>query len=242
MKRAIALLVVLFLATLLVRLPAAALSPFLPAGFECAGASGTLWSGSCGQLHAQGVTLGDVGWTLQPLSLLRLRPRLEVTSADPRLLGAGQVQIAPDGRIDVSGLHLTLDLQSAPPPLPMGWSGSVQAQLEGLALRGEQLLALRGRITAVGLSQLDPHMSLGDFELVFAGNESAPPLHGQLRDQGAGPLAVAATVTVAASGRYEITGTIAAHAGADAQLAQMLELFGPADAAGRRPFSLAGSL
>jgi hypothetical protein len=241
MKRAVALLVLLFVVTLLVRLPAAALSPLLPEGLICAGAAGTLWSGSCTQLRAQGLVLSDVSWTLQPMSLLRLRPRLAVASADPRLMGSGEVQIAPH-RLDVQHLHLTADLQSAPPPLPRGWSGSVQAQLEGLTLQGQQLLALRGRIVAVGLTQLDPRLRFGDFELVFPGNETAPPLHGQLRDRGAGPLAVAATMTLAASGRYEITGTVAARIGADPQLVQVLALFGPADAEGRRPFSLAGSL
>jgi general secretion pathway protein N len=242
MKRAILLVVLLFVATLLIRLPAAVLPPLLPPGIECAGPEGTLWTGSCAELRAQGVTVNGVGWHLHPLSLLRLTPQLDVTSADPRLTGSAQVQASRDGRLDLSGVKLTVDLRSAPAPLPMGWSGSVQAQLDSLQLRGQQLLSLRGRITAAGLVQLDPHIPLGDFELVFRGTESAPPLHGQLRDTGNGPLAIAAGVTLSAAGGYDIAGTVSARSGADPQLTQVLELFGPADAQGRRSFSLAGSL
>jgi hypothetical protein len=241
MKRAVALVVLLFLLTLLVRLPAGVLAPMLPAGVECAGASGTLWSGACAQLTAQGVTVNDVSWKLHPLSLLRLRPQLDVSSTDTHLNGAGMVEVARDGQLDIHALNLKLDLQSAPAPLPPGWSGSVQAQLDALTLRGEQVLAVRGRILAIGLTQLDPPLRLGDFELVFPGSESAPPLRGQLHDRGAGPLALAAAVTLKAGRQYEVSGTVAARAGLDPQLAQLLELFGPADAQGRRPFSLAGS-
>ncbi|MFM2287481.1 MAG: hypothetical protein RL684_624, partial [Pseudomonadota bacterium] len=42
-------------------------------------------------------------------------------------------------------------------------------------------------------------------------------------------------------GQYELNGLVAARPEANAALAHDLEVLGPADDAGRRPFSLAGS-
>jgi hypothetical protein len=240
LKRAVALVVLLFVATLLVRLPASVLLSQLPAGVQCAGVSGTLWSGNCAQLRTQGVTLADVHWVLHPGSLLSLQPQLDVESRDPHVPGRGHLELARSGAIEAQAVTLTVALP-APPPLPSGWSGSVQAQLDEVRAHGQQLLALRGRILADGLRQLDPPLNFGNFELIFPGTESAPPLHGSLRDRG-GPLALEAVVTVSADGAYEIVGTVAARAGTDPQLGQVLALFGAADAQGRHSFSLGGSL
>jgi hypothetical protein len=49
-------------------------------------------------------------------------------------------------------------------------------------------------------------------------------------------------VQLSPAGAYEIAGTAAARTSSNADLQQMLQLLGPADAQGRHAFSLAGNL
>jgi hypothetical protein len=66
-------------------------------------------------------------------------------------------------------------------------------------------------------------------------------MNGQLRDL-EGPLEVNGQLTLQQSGSYEVNGTVASRASASEDLNKTLQLFlGPADAQGRRTFSLAGS-
>jgi hypothetical protein len=84
-------------------------------------------------------------------------------------------------------------------------------------------------------------MPFGSFELRFP--DTAPAdgaIRGELRDVG-GPLAVAGTLVIRNGSEYELSGSAAARADANAELAKAVEFLGPADAQGRRPYSLAGS-
>jgi general secretion pathway protein N len=231
-RSALLLAIVVFVVTLLARLPAAALVPLLPAGVSCQMPGGTVWHGSCAQLRDGSFDLSGFSWRLHPAPLLQLRLSAELTSDDPRVAGHTQVEITRDGQIPLQG-GLAL--------FPRGLAGTVQIAVDAARLQHEQLLALQGSIRVLQLRSESQSADLGSFELVFPPAPPGSPIEGQLRDLG-GPLSVSGQLRLMGAGGYDLSGSVAAREQASPELLQALELLGPADPQGRRPFSLAGSL
>lgn len=239
MRTALLLAILIFVVTVLARLPARALTPLLPAQVNCTAASGTLWQGRCGELRSGSWDINDLNWTLHPAALLRLRLSADISSSDARAAGHAHVELAAGGQLDIDALDAQLPLPNELQLFPRGWSGGLHMQIEHLRLRNEQLQAIVGRVTATDLHMANPPADVGSYQLLFPNVADGAPMRAQLRDL-SGPLAVDAQLTLADNDSYSIQGRVAAHDSADAQLAQLLQLLGPADAQGRRAFSLTG--
>lgn len=229
-----------FLVVVVARLPAAALSHFLPAGVQCSAPSGTVWQGSCEQVQAQGVTLSSVQWILHPASLLRLRLAADIETHDPRLTGRGAVEIDRSGALNLSSVTATLPLQSGLTPFPAGWSGTLQLALDRATLINGRPTLLVGTIDIQSLQMPNPPTTLGSYELRFAPVSGDAPVTGQLRDLD-GPLSLSGELQLQGGGGYQLQGLVAAHAGAPDNLAQLLDVLGPADPQGRHMFAINGT-
>lgn len=240
-RSALLLAIVVFVITLVARLPATALVPLLPAGVSCQTPAGTVWKGSCAQLHDGAVSLDGFSWRLHPAELLRLRLSAELRSDDPRVQGHTNVQITRDGLIRLQGLSAQLPLQNGLALFPRGLAGTLQIAIEGAQLQHEQLLALQGSIRVLQLRSEDQSADLGSFELLFPPAPAGAPIEGQLHDLG-GPLSVSGRLRLMRGGGYDLSGSVAARPQASPELLQALQLLAPPDGQGRRPFSLAGSL
>jgi len=240
-RAALVLAIVVFVATLVVRWPARALTPWLPAGVSCDGAAGTVWHGSCVQLRRGHNTLAGVSWTLHPGALLRLRLSADVASADPRASGRARVQLARDGQLQISDLSAQLPLQGGLNLLPRGLAGTVRFAFTRAQLQHGQLTALTGTVRVLQLRAASQSGGLGSYELKFPPAANGAAIRGQLRDLG-GPLSVSGQLQLTRGNGYQLSGSVAARTDASAQLLQALQLLGPPDAQGRRTFSLAGSL
>lgn len=240
-RSALLLAIVVFVGTLLARLPASALVPLLPTGISCQEPSGTVWHGSCAQLRDGSFNLSGFSWTLHPVPLLRLRLSAELNSEDPRAVGHTGVEITRDGQISVQGLSAQLPLQGGLALFPRGLAGTVQIAVDGAQLQRQQLLALQGSIRVLQLRSESQSADLGSFELLFPPAPAGSPIEGQLHDLG-GPLSVSGQLRLMRGGGYDLSGSVAAREQASPELLQALQLLGPADPQGRRTFSLAGSL
>ena len=242
LRRVVALVLVLFLLTVLVRAPARWALSLLPTTVVCAAPSGSVWHGGCGQLRVAGAELVNVDWRLHPLSLLRGRLDLDLHSADPRAPGTARAALGPGRSLKLSAVRAELPVDSGfLPVFPPAWSGQLQLALENMEISGGILRAIRGTLTARALAQRNPPMPYGSFELRF----DTPPasdgtIAGVLHDLD-GPLAVNGRLTVRRGSEYELSGQVATRPDAASELAKAVEFLGPADAQGRRPFSLAGS-
>jgi hypothetical protein len=256
LKSAIYLGAAIFVLTVLVRLPAAVLTLLLPAAIHCQAPSGTLWQGSCGELRSGAVEISDVRWTLHPLALLRARVAVEVQSDDARASGRAHLTLRSNGDFDIQSLNATLPMQGGLSLMPAGWSGTVEVVIQQASVQGGHLTALQGAATVRQLHSDHPPSDLGSFELDFpttsdtdaraaapggVAPSAAAPMVGTLRDFD-GPLSLQSQVHLSPTGAYEIAGTAAARNSSNADLQQMLQLLGPADAQGRHAFSLAGTL
>jgi general secretion pathway protein N len=239
-KLAIVLVVVIFLITLLVRLPASVLAALLPRELHCQEPSGTVWQGACAEIHAGQITLSDLHWRLQPLALLRAQLRLELQSSDAHAAGRGTLTLHPNGDLDIESLTAWLPLRGGITALPADWDGGLELAIAHASVAGHRLASIEGTVTARQLRSEHPAADLGSFELRFppaiAGAESI----GALRDIG-GPLALQGVVQLAPGGAYELNGTVAARETSNGELQQLLQLLGPPDAQGRHEFSLSGS-
>ena len=253
----IALAALAFLGTLLVRLPAGMLTPWLPAAVRCNEASGTLWSGACAELATSAGTVQGLRWSLHPLALLRLRVVADVSSDDPGISARGTVDFGPDGSLELRGFSANVPLPDKFGALPRNLAGNlqlmdVQALLPHALQRTAHFAALSGRAelrhvqfelprelaSMVGTST--PELTLGDYAAQFTPQPAGSPILGQLRDLN-GPMSLAGQLRVQANGAYQVAGTVAARAGAPMLLEQLLQLLGPPDAAGRHSFALSGT-
>jgi hypothetical protein len=238
----IMLAAVLFALTVLVRAPARWLLAAAPRSIDCQVPAGSMWSGSCGQLRAQGIVLSDVSWTLHPWALALGRFELELRSADARAPAHALVSMRLGGRLNLQDLQAELPVDAGFLPLfPPGWSGQVQLALPSIEFEQGRLAGLRGSAVARSLAQQHPAMPFGSYELRFDGaRRTDRAIVGALRDLG-GPLAVSGTLTIRNGREYELNGLASARPEASAELAKAVEFLGPADAQGRRAYSLAGS-
>jgi len=243
---AVLLAALVFLLTLLVRLPASLLLNALPATWHCTGAAGTLWQGSCAEFAAGPRSISDLRWTVHPAALLRAHIALDFASSDPAASGQGYLEWQPGGELLLEHLSATLAPQALMGLLPGGWNASLQLAIEQARVRAGHLVALAGALQLQQLQLRAPRTALGSYELAFAPQSAGiaatdTPMHGALREL-EGPLTLRGEMLLQPDGSYQLSGKVAAHEDASASLQQLLELLGPADANGARDFSFTGRL
>lgn len=232
-----------FLLALLVVLPVGWLAPLLPAQVQCAAWRGSIWRGQC-----TGLTLAVAGptplqfdalrWTLHPAALLRLTLHADFQLAYPQGSASGQVEVASGERLLLQNVTLQAPFdRRLVSMLPPQWTGQLDARQVAMRLHGKVLQALSGDVQLRNLND-GRGGALGSYRLVFTPQPVAP-FRGTLQDTG-GPLAVAASLTIAADRSWVLDGTVAARDGTSA-ISRNLDLLGPPDASGRRPLSAAGT-
>jgi hypothetical protein len=261
LRFALSLAILIFFGTLLARLPARAIVALLPAGSACDQPQGTIWHGSCARVQSGTLSLTDFGWTVHPSELLRLKLSADLTSSDPRIMGQAQLQLERGGTIVVHALQAHLPLQQGLSIFPSGFQGTLDVDVATLQLQHGELAALVGTLRAQQLGS-DSFGELGDFELSFSPADAAAPnadsanehaaaatgasrdgsvAVGQLHDL-SGPLSLQAQLLLKQRNGYQVSGSMMARTSASRELTQALALLGPPDSAGRRSFSLAGTL
>jgi general secretion pathway protein N len=235
------LLALVFLATLAMRLPAGWVLALLPAGASCTNPSGTLWNGQCAQLVVAGHALKEVGWSLEFWPLLTATVRAELRVDDDALRGHARVRRGPGGTLEISDtqLHLRAD-GSLLTLVPPGWAGEADANISHGLYDAGVLRAVTGHIEVTDLAQRDPPLRLGNYALDLVETPGLA-VSGQLHDLG-GPLAVTATLRSTDGREFALDGQVGSRDDADPALQRALDALGPADAGGRRSFSVAGSM
>jgi Type II secretion system (T2SS), protein N len=238
----ILLATVAFVAVIVVRLPASWVQSHLPKTLHCQSLEGSVWEGRCVQMswddgRGTALQLDAVGWTLRPLKLLggRLGASLLLTRGTDHL--SADV-LGSRTQISVTNLAGNAVLNhSLVGVFPEGWQGELQAHDMSATLVDGKLRSLSGTANLNALTDASG-AALGNYELQMD-KATAPPFTGKLQDKG-GTLDLQATVTIAEDFSWQIDGAIAGRSGAG-QWTDKLQALGPADAAGRRPFSVAGT-
>jgi general secretion pathway protein N len=239
----IAVVLAVFLISLLVLLPAQIVSFCLPASVTVGSLTGSVWNGGADSLVVNGRPLGAFQWHLRPFQLFigRLVFDGELTSADGS--ARGWVSLSFGGAAEVRDLEVSWPLATLPVNVvPTGWSGELRTSLHIASFKGPIIVRALGAVEARDLRGPPPEgAAMGSFRLTF--DESSlqgEKLVGRLQDL-AGPLQVSGTLTLGRNRDYLLEGLVAARGGASDTLNNTLRFLGAPDAQGRRPFSVAGT-
>jgi hypothetical protein len=231
-----------FLLTVLLRLPAAWVSGRLPDAVHCEFPVGTVWSGSCGQLRVAAVSLSELHWQLLPLQLLRLRLAARLTCSDPRAMGTADLAVGFRQALYLRNVDVDLPVESGIVPwFPDDWNGQLHIDLVSADLQGGRLNAARGTLTARSLRGAYGQSELGSYTLKFLEPGPDGQIRAELKDLG-GPLQLQGQLQLRRDGNYELNGHVMTRAQASDDLQHWMQLLGPPDPVGMRPFSLGGVL
>jgi hypothetical protein len=251
----VALGVLALLAFALVTLPAGVLSTFAArAGFSAGAFGGSIWSGRAESLAWRGAPLGNLQWRLAPLDLLRGRVSGHATLSRPD--GSLDTDFSAsltgdDVRLRNANFALPIEaLEALPLGLPKGWRGRASGAFADLRVRN-RLPVVEGSLTLDGLVAPPPRSApVGSFQAVFPHPQPQPSLSipkdpanvtARVTDKG-GPFSVDAQLTVSPARNFALEGTLAPRGNVPPAMQKSLQLLGPADAAGRRQFSVGGTL
>jgi hypothetical protein len=237
-------------------LPAGVLaSPLRQAGLEAQGFGGSVWSGRATGLALRGTFLGDASWTLVPAKLLRGRAAGQLQLTRPGGGVEAGYDVALTGQdVLLTGTRFSLPIEllsRLPLGLPAGWRGQATGEFVEVRLDRGWPTTLRGTLDLDGLMAPPPRNApLGSFHVVFPhpapqASLSVPVDPGNVTAQVVdkeGPYAVEAQFTLSRSRAFALEGALAPRGQVPESMRKSLELLGPADAAGRRQFSIGGSL
>jgi hypothetical protein len=252
----IAIGVLAVLAFTLATLPSAVLSrPLARAGLTAAALTGSVWSGGAQGLAWRGAPLGDARWTLERWPLLRGRAagHLQLVRADGSIEADFVAGLA--GRsLALRNAQVSLPVEAfsaLPLGMPKGWRGRVSGRVDVLEVAQGWPVALRGELDFDGLVAPPPrNANVGSFRATFPHPSPQPSLSvpvepsnltAQVADK-EGPFSVDGQLTLSRARNFAFEGTLAPRGPVPPAMERSLQLLGPADAAGRRQFSVGGTL
>jgi len=217
-------------------------------GLAAAGFSGSIWQGRAQGLAWRGVPVGDLRWTLRPWSLLtgRAAGTLDLARPDGALSTAFSVSFK--GEIRLTNLQGSLDvaaLSTLPLGMPRGWRGRLSGRLEEVVVSAGRPTVVRGTLDMDGLVAPPPRgTTIGSYLVVMpdpAATSAPGELTARVNDK-EGPFSFDGRFTLSPDRSFLLEGMLAPRGPTPPALARSLELLGPADASGRRPLSVSGTL
>jgi len=232
------LLALLFAAALLVSAPAHLLGRVLPPELvQMRGFEGTLWRGAAGQcllrLPPGYLHLGAVRWSLAPLSLLTLAPRLTVESRWGDQLLSGELALRGLRDLDVADLEMQVSAALVQEFAPLAVDGQLSLQLRQLSLRDGLPQSAQGRLVwqQAGFQSANARIALGSYALDFSQPKGAA-LRGEVLTL-SGPLQATGTAQLE-DRHYDIDVLVQSDGALDPQLRQALSLMATPEGEGFR--------
>ncbi len=236
--------VAVFLAVLVLYLPASWFASRLPPQIHCANLGGSIWHGECLGLKFQDTLLGDATWNFAPSSALTGRLAGDFDLRGSAVNARADLDTAFSGVGELRNVRLTVALDpTLLPQLPRDQRGALSADLARVELAaGPAPRTIQGTIELRDLRQLGAQpMELGSYQVSFDGStppDGAPV--GKLRDLG-GPFIVDGTVKLTPPNAYLVQGYITGRTAAAERVVREITLGAMPDASGRSTFSFEGS-
>lgn len=232
-------------------LPASLLTKRLATvGVSAGSVSGTVWSGAASGLAWRTAPIGDLRWTVSPLALLggRVAGDLDLAGAAGTVRGRYAVSFSGALRLEGATLDVPVESLSALPlGVPRGWRGRLSGRVDELVVANGWPASLRGELDMDGLVAPPPrNVSIGSYHIVIPDPQSTDGtgdggLAARVTDK-EGPFSFDGRFTLGRDRSFLLDGTLAPRGTTPPELARSLEFLGPADANGRRPVSVSGTL
>jgi general secretion pathway protein N len=205
-------------------------------GLEATALTGSVWTGQARGLSWRSAPLGDLRWSLSPLALLRGRigGELVLRRADGSLSTGFGVSFAGSVYLQDVRADLPVEVLSALPiGMPRGWRGRLTGLFDEIVVSDGWPTTLRGTLDMDDLVAPPPrNASIGSYHVVMPARVTDKE----------GPFSFEGRFTLGRDRSFLLDGTLAPRGSTPPALARSLELLGPADAAGRRPVSVSGTL
>lgn len=235
-----------FLVLAIISVPASVLFGFLQQyGVAASGTEGSAWKGRAAMLQVQGMNVGAVEWNLHALALLALKVQADVKITRPEGFAEAEVSLRSAESVSFQDLTASVPLSGLAGVAPAGWSGTVNMKFPKLVLSNGWPSSATGSAEILNVSSPNPNAPLtGSYKLTFPAAEvqtAEGVLAADVVDLG-GPLQIQGELELRPDRSYLLAGNVSARPDAPRNLANQLQILGPADAEGRRPFSLEGTL
>jgi hypothetical protein len=206
----LALFLVGFLLLLLVSAPARLIGWFLAdTPLAAAGLNGRLWQGSAASVALQApagpLQLGAASWSLSPLSLLTLSPRVDLETRWGSQQVSARVELQPVSRaLRASEVTLSLPAALLRQFLPLDLDGEIGGRFDRVEADERRLRALDGQLTWRDAAWRDGarRFALGSYAVEFS-TGSDGGLRGEVLSL-SGPLIVEGEIGLDRDGRYRV--------------------------------------
>lgn len=120
-------------------------------GLALSGVTGTLWSGraSLASVKQQDkeYSLGQLSWSLRPLSLFTLKPCVLLTTKLDKQTFEGDVCAGLGGALALKRADISLPVALVQQYIPIPMKGQLSVHIDSLDLRGNVLLDLNGKLS-----------------------------------------------------------------------------------------------
>jgi general secretion pathway protein N len=249
--RWIAIGLIAYLLFLLLTAPAALLVKRLQThGIMANGVSGTVWNGRAASIQLRGQAVGATQWRIQAAKLLMGQLTVELKTKREDGFMEGTVTAHLGGRIRLTDTRMALPIPVLSSLAGMhggmlsGWQGNIHAQLGELVIEEGWPTQIIGNVEAVELvGPARQPTAIGSYRVEFAAAPNpTTEIQGSLSSREDAPLDVIGVVRLLPNRQYVIDAQVGTRNDAPASIGKALEYLGPADAQGRRPLSLAGSI
>lgn len=223
-------------------LPASLIVSRLPPQITLEGVGGSIWSGSATRVAYHGVPVGSLTWRSRPAALFtgRLAYDVDVQRTDGFVRGA--IAMTLGGAVTAEDVQLSLPLTALNPAAGANaWRGDLEGTVQRARLENGWPVDLVAELGMLRIRPPQGTMEVGNFAIAFDAGASTPErLVGRVRDTAA-PLVVRAQLIVGRDRAYTLEGEVAPRAGAPRAITDSIAFLGPADAMGRRAFTITGT-
>ena len=220
-------------------------------GVQATAFSGSIWRGRAEGLAWRNAPIGALDWSISPLSLLRGRVAGHAVLVRDDGKFESDFSASFGGDLQLAGTAFDLPvaaLSALPLGIPKGWQGRARGRFDEIVVTGGWPETVRGSLDMDDLVAPPPRSTnVGGFHVVMphpkaTGVASLPEhLSAQVTDK-QGPFSVEGQLSVAKDRSFLFEGMLAARGEVPEAMRHSLEILGPPDAAGRRPFSVSGTL
>lgn len=193
---------------------------------------GTLWNGSAGggqvDLGEHAIALGEVKWSLNPWTLLTLKPCIKFEADSGAQMFSGRVCQSPFGSTKIQDLSVDLPLSLLSGVIPVQVEGQLSIQVIEGYLRGKRVDQLDARMS---WENARVHNGETWWHMGAFGGQARENSNGgisvHLTDLGGGPLSVDLNTNfVIGSEVWTAEGTVKPDPSAPEQMRQGLQMFG----------------